>query len=207
MRRQCITLAAILLLITTGAVAQENRSEISLQGNGFFTRDVSGRNLDTGQSVSQRATESGGFLVRYKYHINRWLSTDANYGFSRSSQVFTAPLGTSRLQSNVHQVTMGVVISIPHTVGPRISPYVLAEGGALIFDPTSNGIGIPGAGTQAKGLFVYGGGVDFPIVKHVSLRTELRALLYHAPSFGVANLATGAFTQSLQPSVGLSFRF
>jgi hypothetical protein len=89
MRRNCITLAAILALVTLSAAAQEDRSEIGLQGNGFFTRSVSGRNLDTGRSVSQRATESGGFLLRCKYHINRWLSADANYGFKRLANLYS----------------------------------------------------------------------------------------------------------------------
>jgi len=49
------------------------------------------------------------------------------------------------------------------------------EGGGLVFNPTGNRGGVvPGADTHAKGLFVYGGGADFPITNHLSLRTEYR---------------------------------
>ena len=44
-----------------------------------------------------------------------------------------------------------------------------------MFNSTGNRGGVvPGADTHAKGLFVYGGGADFPITNHLSLRTEYR---------------------------------
>ena len=57
MRRTAIMLANFVLLLTLGATAQENRSEISVQGTGFFTQDTSGR------GVSRTTTDTGGFLV------------------------------------------------------------------------------------------------------------------------------------------------
>jgi len=39
---------------------------------------------------------------------------------------------------------------------------------------------------QTVGVFSYGGGVDFPVVKHVSLRAEYRGLVYNAPDFGLS---------------------
>ena len=80
MSRKAIMLVGVLLLFTLGAIAQEQRSEISLQGTGFFTKDSSGHGL------SQTATALAGFLTGYRYRLNRWLSADANYGFSRNTQ-------------------------------------------------------------------------------------------------------------------------
>ena len=59
MSRKAIMLVGVLLLFTLGAIAQEQRSEISLQGTGFFTKDSSGDGL------SQTATDAGGFLTGY----------------------------------------------------------------------------------------------------------------------------------------------
>jgi len=56
MRRLLIIIGAVMML-AGGAVAQEGRSEISLQGTGFFTKDSNGNgNL-------QRSTDTGGFMV------------------------------------------------------------------------------------------------------------------------------------------------
>jgi opacity protein-like surface antigen len=201
--RQMVTMIAVgALLLSVGASAQEARSEVSLQGPGLFAKDT------TGHGTTQRGTENGGFLVGYRYHFNRWLAAEGVYGYGRNTQRYLAPAGLSRVQSDIHQVTGGLVVTLPSPARFRISPYVLAEGGALIFNPTGNPFGsVAGAQRQSAGVFVYGGGADFPIVKHVSLRAEYRGLVYNAPDFGLNELNTNKVTHAAQPSAGIVFRF
>ena len=82
MRRTAIMLAGFIIFLTLCATAQENRSEISVQGTGFFTQDTNG------QGISRTTTETGGFLLGYRYHFNRWLSGEANYGYDRDMQKY-----------------------------------------------------------------------------------------------------------------------
>jgi hypothetical protein len=82
MRRTAIMFAGFIILLTLGATPQENRSEISVQGTGFFTQDTNG------QGISRTTTETGGFLVGYRYHFNRWLSGEANYGYDLDMQKY-----------------------------------------------------------------------------------------------------------------------
>src|SRR5262245_42214528 len=200
--RQIATVVASFALLLGVTAAQESRSEISLQGTGFFTKDT------TGRSIAQRSTNTGGFLVGYRYHFNRWLAAEAVYGYDRHTQQYFAPAGLSRIQANVHQATGGFVFRVPAPTRFRISPYLLAEGGTLVFDPTGNAFGaVPGARSQATGVFAYGGGADFPILRHVSLRAEYRGLVYSAPDFGLASLNTNTVNHTAQPSAGLVFRF
>jgi opacity protein-like surface antigen len=202
MRYKAIITLGVVLLVSAALAAQERGSEISLQGTGFFTKD------STGNGNLQRGTDTGGFLVGYRYHFNRWLAAEAVYGYDRNTQQYFTPAGPSRIQANVHQVTGGVVINLPAPHRFRLSPYVLAEGGALIFDPTNNNFGsVVGAQSQTAGAFSYGGGADFPIIKHVSLRAEYRGLVYNAPDFGLRSLNTNTVTHTAQPSAGLVFRF
>jgi opacity protein-like surface antigen len=202
MRKLAMMIASAALLVGISASAQESRSDVALQGTGFFTKDA------TGQGTTQRSTNTGGFLVSYRYHINRWLAAEAAYGYDRNTQEFFAPSGFGRIQSNVHQATGGFVFNLPMPARYRISPYLLAEGGALVFDPTGNAFGsVPGAERQAAGVFVYGGGADFPIVKYISLRAEYRGLVYNTPDFGLRALNTNTVTHTAQPSAGIVFRF
>jgi opacity protein-like surface antigen len=130
------------------------------------------------------------------------------YSYDRNSQQFFSNASLSRVQANVHQATGGLVINLPTPRFLRASPYVLAEGGALMFDPTNNRFGsVLAAQRQTTGVFAYGGGADFPILKHVSLRAEYRGLVYSAPDFGLRNLNTNATTHTAQPSAGIVFRF
>lgn len=202
MRKLAILIGTFTLFLGMSASAQELRSDIGLQGTGFFTKDT------VGQGTTQKSTNTGGLLVSYRYHFNRWLAAEAAYGYDRNTQQFFVPAGLSRIQSGVHQATGGFVFSLPMPARYRISPYVLAEGGALVFDPTGNAFGtVAGAKRQATGVFVYGGGADFPVVRHLSLRAEYRGLVYDAPEFGLRALNTNAVTHTAQPSAGIVFRF
>jgi opacity protein-like surface antigen len=202
MRKSAMMILSAVIVLGISALAQESRSEISVEGTGLFTKDT------TGQGTTQGATNTGGFLVGYRYHFNRWLAGEGVYGYDRNTQRFFAPSGLSRIQSNVHQATGGLVVNLPTPARLRIHPYILAEGGALVFDPISNAFGsVTGAQSQTVGVFAYGGGADFPVVKHVSLRTEYRGLVYNAPDFGFRNLNTNTITHAAQPSAGLVFRF
>jgi opacity protein-like surface antigen len=201
MRRTAIMLAGFVILSTLGAAAQESRSEVSLQGTGFFTQDTNG------QGVSRTTTNTGGFLVGYRYHINRWLAAEANYGYDRDTQKFFSAGGLSRVQSDVDTATAAAVISLPFRIS-RLNPYVLGGGGSLVFHPTGNAGGfVSGADTQAKGAFLYGGGVNYALSRHWSVRAEYRGYVYKDADFGVRALNTDSWTHTAQPSAGIVFRF
>jgi opacity protein-like surface antigen len=201
MRRTAIVLASFVILLTLGATAQEGRSEISLQGTGLFTKD------SNGDGVSRTTSDTGGFQVGYRYHINRWLSAEGNYGFGRNTQKYFGSFGESREQANMHQVTGDLVVNLPLHIR-RVSTYALAGGGGLIFDPTGNrGGSAPGASTQGKGAFLYGGGADYALTRHFSLRAEYRGFVYKNPDFGLAALHTNSWAHMAQPSAGIVFHF
>ncbi len=99
-------------------------------------------------------------------------------------------------------------MKLPSRPSSRLSPYILAGGGALVFEPTGNQLNsLSGAQTQAKGAFVYGAGANYAISKRISLRAEYRGFIYGTPDFGFSSFSTGSITHTAQPSVGLSFRF
>jgi len=54
--KRAAVVMGILALVSISAVAQENRSEISIRGTGFFTKDT------VCNGVFERANETGGFL-------------------------------------------------------------------------------------------------------------------------------------------------
>ena len=113
--------SAALLLSASNASAQEGHwQEVGLQGSGFFTKDSR-----TG-GLNQHATDTGGLLVSYRYHFNRWLAADASYGYDRNTQQnFSSTAGASNVQANVHQATGALVVTVPRRV-LKLSPYVLA---------------------------------------------------------------------------------
>src|SRR5215467_14263827 len=83
---------ASVLFFSTSSLCQEIRSEISVKGTGFFTKEA------TGNGISRTTTNTGGLLVGYRYHLNRWLSAEANYGFDRNTQKYFSPAGLAGVQ-------------------------------------------------------------------------------------------------------------
>src|SRR5216683_1908266 len=165
-----------LLLSASAAMAQESdwrgRNEVSVQGTGFFTKDSQGNGL------TQHSTNTGGFLVSYRYHFYRWLAADASYGYDRNTQENLGSGGAFNIQSNIHQATGALAVALPWSAF-KLNPFVLAGAGALVFDPTGNARqSVPGALSQTKAAFVYGGGVDFAVSKHVAVRAEYRGFVY-----------------------------
>ena len=201
MRRGALYLFCISLALSLSALAQDStpRFEIGLQGNGFFTR--SSGDGDVQQTVSK----NGGFLIDARYSLTRWLSADVAYGRNRvTNRYSTAEFST--IQSTVHQVTGGFVFNVP--LSGRITPYLLAEGGALEFNPTgSAGTSIAGAHRQSVGTFAYGGGIDYALFKWIGLRAEYRGLVYSSPDFDIRGINPNAVTHTAEPSAGVVLRF
>lgn len=190
-------------LLCTSSVRADERStqEISIQGTGFFTKN------SNGNGINQQTTSAGGLLLSYRYRFHRWLSADVSYGYSRNTQQNLTPGGNFNVQSNVHQATAAAVVSLPWRPA-RLNPYVLAGTGALVFAPTNNAGGfVPGAGSQSKATFVYGGGADYDLFGHLAIRLEYRGFVYGRPDFGLSSLHSGATTHTAQPSAGFVVRF
>ena len=203
MSRKLVVAAVLAILLSAPkAMAQERQwQEIGVQGTGFFTKDSSGN------GINQHATDTGGFLLSYRYHFNWWLAAEASYGYARNTQQNFTSSGPFSVQADVHQATGALVLTDPRRIF-RLNPYVLAGAGALVFDLTGNAGGfVSGATSQAKPTFLYGGGADHELTKHFTLRAEYRGYLYERPDFGLDALHSGATTHSAQPSAGIVFRF
>jgi opacity protein-like surface antigen len=126
MRKGLVIAVGFIPLLTVAARAQESRSEVSAPGTGFFTKDSDGR------GISRTNTNTGGFILGYRYHISRWLSAEGNYSFDRDSQKYFSSSGDSRVKSDVHAATAELVMKLPLRLS-KFSPYVLAGGGAFLY--------------------------------------------------------------------------
>jgi opacity protein-like surface antigen len=199
MKKQILGVVTGLVLFATAAMAQvEQPWQISLQGTGLFTKD------SNNGSATQRAADSGGLLVGYSYQFNKWAGVEGNYGYSRNTQNYFGSFGQSGIRTDFHEVLGSFVFHIPVQVA-NVRPYVLAGGGALIFNPVDNFTN--GIDRQTRGAFVYGGGFNFDVTRSFGIRTEYRGLVYKSPDFTQPALNLDKVTHLAQPSAGFYFRF
>jgi len=76
----------------------------------------------------------------------------------------------------------------------RVSPYAMAGGGWAVFEQSTsqlNGQPNPAPRTVNKGAFVYGGGVDFQVVRRFALRAEIRDFYSGSPAYNIPALTGG----------------
>src|SRR5580700_4467625 len=194
-----ISFAALLLGASFAALpafSQEaGRSEVSVQALGSFVKST------TDNGVQQGATDSGGVLANYRFFFTNDNGVEVNYGYSLNTQTYGLPSGPFGVKSHQDEVTAAYVYRHPLR---RFTPFVEAGVGGLVFDPKD----APGASTQARAAFVYGGGADFNVTKRVFLRAEYRGLVYNSPTFDLSDtLGTERVTHRAEPSIGFGYRF
>lgn len=194
-----LSFAAVLLgaaLAAVPAFSQETtHSDVAVQAFGSFVKST------TNNGIDQTATNSGGVLASYRYFFTPSHGVEVSYGYSLNTQSYALPSGLLGTKANQHEVTAAYVYR--HALR-GFTPFVEAGVGGIVFDPTD----APGANTQARAAFMYGGGADFNLTKKVFLRAEYRGLIYNSPTFDLAPaLGVDRVTHRAEPSVGFGYRF
>jgi opacity protein-like surface antigen len=187
------------IVVSAPAFSQEEspayKNEASVQALGSFVKST------TSNGVDQSATNSGGVLASYRFFFNAHNGVEANYGYALNTQNFLSASGPLGVKANSHEVSGAYVFRIPLR---RFQPFVLAGAGALIFAPRD----FPGADSQTRAAFLYGGGADFNISHHVFMRAEYRGFVYNTPTWNLTSLdGTDRITHRAEPSIGFGYRF
>ena len=191
-------LAIILVLFGISSWAQEVRHEVTVQGSGFFQKQT------TAGGITNGPTNSGGVMAGYRFNLKNWLAVEGDYDYFRNHQTFSGSIGTTSIPMNVHAATGVAIVKLPSFKMPAVkivSPFLLAGGGAMFFDPRGGSV----SNGQTRATFVYGGGVDVPMSKHFLLRAQYRGFVYKTPDFEMTSLKVDKYTHSAVPSVGLVF--
>ncbi len=197
MRIKTGLLVTALALLSLPALAQNGSSEVSANFTGNFQKQANGF------GVMDTATDSGGFLVNYRYHFNRWSAVEANYGNTLFSQVYNTGTVT---QARVQEATLAYMFTFGVDRDARFHPFVEAGTGALFFSPVFAGSTGP-AVSQNRPVLLYGGGVAYRLTNRFSVQAGYRGLVYTAADFSVPTQVTNAKTNLAEPYVGVSFRF
>ena len=171
------------------------KNDVSVQVFGSFVKST------TSDGVQNSATDSGGVLGSYRRFFDYHNGVEVNYGYALNTQNFVSSSGALGVKTYSHEASAAYVFRLPLN---HFTPFVLAGAGGLIFDPSN----FLSADSQARAAFVYGGGADFNLTRHVFLRAEYRGFVYNSPTYDLAALAgTDRVTHRAEPSIGFGYRF
>lgn len=188
------------------AAAQENRFDFAFTGAAVFSKQTSTSN---GLTVDN-PTKSGAFTGTIRYHFSPKQAVDINIGRAHNSQIFSIPPNTYRVLTGITEFTADYAFS-PRDFG-KVHPFIFAGGGGLRFTPGNTFIDnftttLP-VSTQTALALLYGGGLDYPAWRFISVRLQYRGLFFREPDFGAPALFfTGARGHLAEPSAGIVVRF
>jgi opacity protein-like surface antigen len=197
------SLVSIGLFVGAAQAQEGSRNEATISATGSFEQSTNGN------GIHQTANDSAGVLFSYRYFFTNHQGVELDYGFSRFDQQYSSLNAAAPFSLGVPADTNEATASYVYRrgVGHRLSPFVSAGTGALVFVPDSFTAGGTAGSTFATPDFVYSAGADVAVSRRVSLRLGYRGHVFEAPDFGVPGIKTGSVTHIAEPFGGLSLHF
>jgi opacity protein-like surface antigen len=207
MLKKVLWATASACLCVSFAAAQEDvgHFDVSFAWGAVFNKSSSSAT----RGVTVAPTNSGLILGTFRFRFNRMNGIEVNGSRTDNSQIFILGTNDYRAQTSVTEFTGAYVLSPFHF--EKIEPFLLAGGGALRFNPGNqyiNGNPSPfSAAQQTSMAFLYGGGLDYRLWKHLGLRLQYRGLIYKEPTFHVTQFFSGVKGHMAEPSIGIVLNF
>jgi hypothetical protein len=197
------------LLAPALAVAQDQSSPSNEPGpqppwkyDGALSAFYQVTGASNGNFIREDTTESIGGLGSFRRPYRPWFGYELSYGFTRYSESYNK--GVARVQDNVHEFTAAYLLQAPLFHG--VAPFVTIGTGMVIFAPTSTGGG--GRSSQVLPVFVYSLGLNRPLLSdRLGIRLQYRSLRYKTPSFNNVLLDAHTLRTTMEPSIGIYYRF
>jgi outer membrane immunogenic protein len=188
--------AGLTVLPAFGQEESTHRQDVTVLGFGDFLKST------TSNGVRNDSENTGGVLASYRYFFNQHNGVEANYAFSKFTDRYGVGSTLTSLETRSHEMSAAYVFRFSPI--KRITPFVEAGVGGIVFDPKS----FSGASAQTRAAFVYGGGADVNLSSHIYVRAEYRGLVYNSPTWGVTALnGLDRVTHTAEPAIGIGYRF
>jgi len=166
----------------------------------------------TGNNVIQSPSNAAGVLFEVRDIKNPLVGFEGTYAYNRADQNYanvsiacpaTDPSCSgiyAFVPNNAHEITGDWIVSVKVA---NLRPFALAGGGLIFNEPGSQAANTTSA---TKGVFVYGGGLDWGLLPHIGLRFQYRGNVYSAPALTTVFTSSGAFVHTAEPVVGIYFK-
>lgn len=223
MKWKLITLALLGTAALTGAaVAQDrapaaaqtetsrraagSRSQTDVGVSGYFAMTKGSAGLGTKQTPSN----APGGMLELRHISSPLLGYELAFTYGPANQKYEPNPGACGLACRNDVTTIdgnAALVSIDYVISKKLGnlrPFAVGGLGVYLAVPGPTPFG---NNTSIRGAYVYGGGADYSIGRHLGLRGQFRGNLFKAPNTSQIYPATGKFTQVLEPMGGVFYRF
>ena len=203
MIKKAWVVGAVLVFLTSLGFTQDGKYNVSVSGAAVFSKRTNGNGVVLGP------TQNAGVIASLGVRLSSATGLQFNFGHADNSQKYAAGGLDFRVLTTITEFSAAFLVAPVRKDNYRV--FVFGGGGALVFNPNQTLIDEVqqsiGADRQTRAAVLYGAGVDYSLVSHLSLRLQYRGLFYSPPDFKVANFFTGGRGHMAEPAVGLVFSF
>ncbi len=166
-------------------------------------------NASNGNSIREDTTESGGVLVSFRQPWRPWLGYEADLSYTKFYEAYNK--GVVKVESNVTDFSFSYLLQSPVIYG--VQPYLTLGGGIIVFSPISGTLTnlnqtVPSSlPSQLLPEFTYSLGLKMPLFSRFGVNGGLRGLKYKTPDFHQVPIDTRTLRTTLQPNIGVYYRF
>lgn len=221
--------AALLLLLTTGLVAQESNSRVSLFGSASLLQGERRFTL-FGEEFRSKYFPGAKVGARGTIDLSDKWSFEAGYRYGSNTLEIIEELGTPtaetrRFAIRQHQLTASVLRLLNNRTD-RVEVFVAAGGGLVRFSPTDRAraraamefVNNPSSDARAENNwnFHFGMGLEAKLTQSWGLRIDIQDHISPVPRYGLpeSNPGGGAdfypvsgVMHDIEPSMGIVFRW
>jgi hypothetical protein len=188
----------------TAQTVTEFKEKYDLGLGGFY--QVTG--ASNGNFIREDTTESGGALVSFRQPYRPWVGYEVNLGYTRFSEAYNK--GIVKVADNVTDLSFAYLLQSPTVYG--VQPFLTLGGGIIVFSPMGTIINLNSVtpthfSSQLLPEFVWGVGLNYPILNRLGARVQLRGLKYKTPDFGQVSLDSHRLRTTLEPTFSVYYRF
>jgi hypothetical protein len=161
-----------------------------------------------GNFIRDDTTESGGALVSFRQPWRPWAGYEVNVGYTKFYESYNK--NVVKVENNVTDFSVSYLLQSPAYYG--VQAYVALGGGIIVFSPiagTITNLNAPGTSLPSQLLpeFTWKLGLNYSLFKRFGVQGGLRGLKYKTPDFHQFAIDTKTLRTTLEPNVGVYYRF
>jgi hypothetical protein len=161
-----------------------------------------------GNFIRDDTTESGGGLVSFRRPWRPWAGYEVNVGYTKFYESYNK--NVTKVESNVTDFSISYLLTSPAYYGAQA--YLALGGGIIVFSPISGtvtNLNQPATALPSQLLpeFTWKVGLNYSLYKRIGVQGGLRGLKYKTPDFHQFSLDTKTLRTTLEPNIGVYYRF
>jgi opacity protein-like surface antigen len=164
----------------------------------------------TGNGTQQTTTNASGGMLEVRFIDRPLMGFEFTYSYNPANQSIeptTTNCGYACANKIPSLTVKASEVGLDYVVSKRfgnLRPFAVGGIGFFISSPSNSLLEVQ---TVVRPAYIFGGGVDWAVMRHFGVRAQFRDNVYKAPDLSNFNPPTGQYTYTAEPMGGVYYNF